>query len=142
MPSRPHGGISKWDDGRATLIYGLLKRGNTRTVAGRLAGISHDTFARWYQARADFRDGVDAAEAEAQVLLLDTVRAAATKPGSNSWIAAAWILERRWPETFGRKERLDIAIDVRKEAEKIADELGISVEQVLAEADAILKGNG
>lgn len=55
--------------------------------------------------------------------------------------AATWWLERRMPNEFGRVDRLRVDVNVlRAEAERIAKESGLSVDQVLAEAEAIVNG--
>ena len=56
-----------------------------------------------------------------------------------NWQAAMTYLERRDPEHWARRDRLDVAVNVRKEAERIAAENDLSVDEVLAEADRILE---
>lgn len=54
------------------------------------------------------------------------------------WQADAWVLERRYPDDFGKRDRLEI--NIRSEAERIAKERGLDVDEVQAEADRIIKG--
>ena len=54
------------------------------------------------------------------------------------WEADAWHLERTRPEQWGRKDRLALHVQMRQAAEKVAAEKGITVEEVLAEAQALL----
>ena len=56
-----------------------------------------------------------------------------------AWQADAWHLERTRPDTWGRKDRLDLHVQMRQAAEKVAAEKGITVEEVLAEAQALLR---
>ena len=72
------------------------------------------------------------AENDAEVESVAIIRAAAHK----QWGAAAWWLERRKHGAWGRKESLDITI--RREAEKIAEETGLSVEEIIAEAERMM----
>lgn len=70
----------------------------------------------------EFREAVNAAMAEAEDALLARVSCAAEEP--KHWTAAAWILERRWPERYGRRQAIEMTADVRAKVEKIdVDEL-------------------
>ena len=55
------------------------------------------------------------------------------------WQADAWHLERTRPEVYGRRDRLDVQMTlIRQAAATIAAEMGITVDEVLAEAQALL----
>jgi transposase len=82
--------------------------GATYKLAALYAGISEDTFARWRQRMRTARAGTPLArlrerlrEAEAQAALhwLAQIQAAAAE----DWHAAAFMLERRYPESYGRQ---------------------------------------
>lgn len=49
------------------------------------------------------------------------------------WRASAWYLERRAPKMWGRRDRTPV--DVNEEAERIARELDIPVDELWAEAE-------
>jgi hypothetical protein len=119
---------------REEAVLSALRIGCTRRAAAAVADISEDTFARML-ADAGFADAVRKAEGAAEATYSAIVSEAATK----SWQAAAWWLERRKYEDFGRHERVDVTFDTRKEAERLAAELGLDVETVMAEAEAILR---
>jgi hypothetical protein len=86
---------------------------------------------------ATFRDAVEKAEADAEVRYSAQVAKAAT---DGTWQAAAWWLERRRHTDYGRKDRVDMNLDVRREAEKMAAELGLDADAIMAEAEAVLRG--
>lgn len=56
------------------------------------------------------------------------------------WTADAWHLERRWPDRWGRRDRVDPRLTIERVAQEIAEELGMTAEEVLAEAEAYLRG--
>lgn len=55
------------------------------------------------------------------------------------WRADAFHLERSRPEDWGRKDRVDLRLTIQRAAQQVADELGLDVQDVLAEAEALLK---
>jgi transposase len=98
--------------------------------AAELAGVHVSTVNRWMAAGADegaegphaaFRTAIKKAESETQAATLDIIRQAAA---NGTWTAAAWYLERRHPELWGRHGR-----DAR-EASQEAQEPAQNVEQV------------
>ena len=55
-----------------------------------------------------------------------------------AWEADCWFLERaRW-QTWGRKDRQDLHLHIHQMAQRVADELGLSVTEVLLEAQQLL----
>ena len=72
-------------------------------------GITDTTFYRWLQ-EADtplkraLKEGLKKAESAYKQTLLNTIRNAALAKNAN-WTAAAWLLERKYPDEFGRPDR-------------------------------------
>jgi CRP-like cAMP-binding protein len=116
-------------------ILSSLRAGATRTAASEAAGIHRDTFREWARANSAFSAAVEKAEAQAEANAVRVVRTAM----ADHWQAAAWWLERRRPNEFGRIDRVEVML--RREAERIAGELGMEVEDVIREAERIT-GNG
>ena len=125
------------------IVLEALRQGMHRNKAANAAGLHHQTLYNWIETRPAVRTQVEQAEAEHIQSRLALIDKAAQTP--QNWTAAAWSLERRYPELFGQRQKVDITIDTREQAQRIADELGISVADVLAEAEAVLadarKGN-
>ena len=107
--------------------------GNTRLAAS-AAGVSRDApykraqvdrnfAADWLQAR---EDAVDILEAEARRRALTTSDA-----------LLIFLLKSLRPETF--RERVDLTVDLRRQADRIARDLGVSAEGLIAEAEGILE---
>lgn len=111
-----------------------LEQGATREAAAGAANINRDTLWRWVKADPSFSDAVERAE--------DFAKWRATKAVADafgeSWQAAMTWLERRDPKNYARRERIDVSLDIRREVEKLAAELGIDKEAALAEAERIL----
>ena len=117
-------------------IERALEIGNTRTAAALGAGIDRGTFAAWCRRYPAFLRAVEKAEAVGQQRLVGQVALAAR----TTWQAAAWMLERRDPENWGRRERLEVAVEARREAERLAGELdGVSAEDLVAAAERIAR---
>lgn len=83
-----------------------------------IEGISKDTYYGWMRrGRAEqkgkyfnFLKAVKKAEGVAEVVYLEQIRKAAigTETDKPVWQAAAWYLERRYPDSWGRRERVDL----------------------------------
>ena len=51
---------------------------------------------------------------------------------------AAWWLERRRPDDYGRRDRVDVT--VRQQVQKLAAQMGIDAAELIAEAEPIVSG--
>ncbi len=79
-----------------------IEAGNYIETACNAVGISKQTFYRWQDEKSDFCDAIKKAESKAITRNLILIQNAAKK----SWQAAAWFLERRYFDLFGRKEKI------------------------------------
>lgn len=121
---------SKLTDAVCTAIIEAMRTGCYKARAIEATGIGETTFYRWMEhGEADVEagrktlagrlwEGVQKAEAEAEVDLVARIRSAAEDWEDNegrvrkgSWQAAAWLLERKYPARFGR--RLELGGEVR-----------------------------
>lgn len=89
-------------------VVRLVRVGVAPYAAARACGVKHRTWYDWLRrARAGEKryaplaDALAGAHARLQAALTVQVRAAAVE----NWRAAAWLLERRWPEDWGRRRR-------------------------------------
>jgi hypothetical protein len=125
---------SKLTEPRVEAILRAIEHGCTRQAAAGAGGVSRMTLYRWIEADDTLRDEVEKAEAKAEAAYTMAVANAVPK----NWQAAAWWLERRRHEDYGRREQIDMRIDLRAEAKRLAQELELNEDEVMAEVSAIL----
>lgn len=84
-----------------------LRHGLTRRAAAGAAGFSKTTLYRMIEADTDgtLVTAIENAEAEAEASYTAIIAKAAAEP--RNWTAAAWWLERRRPDEFARREKLE-----------------------------------
>lgn len=87
-------------------ICSVLADGNTRRTAAAVVGIDENTLLRWIHRHADFAERVKTAEQEAVRRNVAIIQRAAER----TWQAAAWWLERRFPDEFGQRPKQAIEL--------------------------------
>lgn len=120
--------------------------------AAEAAGITEVTFYNWLKRGEaeskgrfyEFAEHVKACKAKAVQLHLKLITKAAT---DGSWQASAWILERRHPEEFGRREKVDVDANLnhsgKVDVTKMSDEeLQKAIEDELINLLAKRESNG
>lgn len=98
---------SKYTPERVEKITNAVAVGATFTHACNYAGIDLDTFARWRRRYTEFAEAIKEAEGKAVIGWLARIEAAAKE---GAWQAAAWKLERRYPQDFARRDRMPIDV--------------------------------
>lgn len=83
-------------------ILKALKLGVSLEQAATYGGISYDTLNEWRKAFPDFSEACKKARAQMEVDSLRVISAA----GRRSWQAKAWMLERLFPDKYGRRVML------------------------------------
>lgn len=122
-------------------IIGALWAGNTRHAAAGFAGIAASTLSRWIAQAERARNGkfktfwnlLRVAENVAEMRCVMVIQESMRK----DWRAAAWWLERRRQDEWGKRENVDITI--HREAERVARETGLDAEDIVAEAERLLR---
>ena len=97
------------DQTKKDVIAALLAVGCSRWTAARYVGCSRSTIANAARRDPEFDAQLRQAKAQAEVGLLKNIRAAAQK--EQHWRAAAWALERRYPEKYARRGPQVITVD-------------------------------
>lgn len=85
-------------DQRKDRIIAAVRAGASKATAAKFAGISPRTLRRWAKEQPEFRESLLQADGACETNLLAKIHAATDK----NWMAAAWILERRFPERWAR----------------------------------------
>lgn len=109
-----------------------LEAGATEKDAAEFAEIGYATFQDHKTHNRDFRDAVTKWKANARLLAIGAVMQAARQ---GDWKAAVTWLERRYPEEWGKRQRLDLVI--RREAEQLANLTGQDADWILQRAEEI-----
>lgn len=90
---------------KAETVYALLREGQPRHIARKVAGISGDTWTRWLNdAEDDFGEQVERAEADAIAARYRQL----AQHFDESWQATAWWLERRAPDDYSKTDRAEV----------------------------------
>ena len=158
---RPKGTYEKkTPEAEATIIL-AVEFGVPLSIAPLAASITVATFYAWMNDDPSFAVRVKNAEAKAISKNLGTVQRAAEggyvfevetvikadgtetikeKRTAPQWQAAAWILERRWYQLFGKRDIVTLQVgEVMEETKRLAEEAGIDPELALLEAKRLVE---
>jgi hypothetical protein len=130
MAGRP----TKLTPGIQAKVCDAIRSGNFRETAAKFAGIDRSTLHRWLKrgenkrrgACHDFAVAVDKALADSEALFVARIAKAANE---GTWQASAWLLERRFSENWGRRDRHEIkaeinsTVKVKNDGEEAIEEL-------------------
>lgn len=98
---------TKKTEQRVEALLQSLRAGASRQRSAALAGIHRDTLNEWMKQDPAFSDAIEKAEAFAEARFLSRVATAAEN--ERSWQAAAWILERRFPNEWRKREGVEFS---------------------------------
>jgi hypothetical protein len=112
--ARPKGAL---DDVKRRDIIAILSVGCSRTTAAQYVGCHVSTITRTAARDPEFEEQVRQAESLLEIKHLKNIDAAAKD--TRYWRAAAWALERRWPQRWGP----------RRAASLSAEQVGQALEQ-------------
>lgn len=104
---------TKLDETTEAKILAAVRAGCYPTPAVEMAGVHKTTFYSWRERGeageepfASFLDRLKKARAEGHVALVARIRQAAD---AGTWQAAAWLLERQYPDLWARRERHELS---------------------------------
>src|SRR4051812_3475422 len=84
-------------------LCAVLAKCNTIKTAAAVCGVSERSVHSWISKYPSFAAAIFRARGLAKTSLVAVIRKAAP----NDWRAAAWILERSWPNEYARTERIE-----------------------------------
>ena len=96
------------DDIKRGEICAILSVGGSRTTAARYVGCSTSTIRNTAERDPQFAEQLDQAESRHEVGYLQNIRAASQK--EQYWRAAAWALERHYPDRYGPRRAGTISV--------------------------------
>lgn len=112
-PKKQAGRPSKLTDEAQAAIVSAIERGHYHATAIGFAGIGQSTFTRWmdkgqreepeFERYRAFRAAVLLADATAEDVHLTRINQASR---AGAWQASAWFLERKYPDRWGRKDKV------------------------------------
>lgn len=105
----PAGRPTKYTPETVEKILKAIAVGAPYTHACNFASVGFDAFNEWRAKYPEFAERIKEAEGKAVTGWLAKIEKAAS---DGNWQAAAWKLERRYPEEFGRRDK--VQIDVNK----------------------------
>ena len=91
-------------------VVEMKSHGMTNADICRALGICEQTFYRWLREddtrlKRSLSEGIKKAEAEYKETLLQSIMATATREKNPQWTAAAWLLERKYPDEYAQTTR-------------------------------------
>ena len=89
------------DDEKKKIVIRILRKGHSRRRAAEFVGCSPTTIRRAALRDPAFAESIAKAESESEILCLNSVKEAGME--KRYWRAAAWLLERRYPEDYAAR---------------------------------------
>ena len=112
----------KYSQDRAQIIITYLLKGTSIKGACQAANIHRDTFYLWKREIREFREMLEAIEGDVEASLVESILS------NDDWRAKAWILERRFRESWSQKQEVDITIE-KKTSEDVVKTMLTNIAQ-------------
>lgn len=114
----------------------LVKAGATTADVINYLGCASNTFYQWLrnpknEAQERLRDGMLQAEAERKLWCLQKIHKAAEK---GDWKAAAWYLERRYPNEYARTQRITGEVTTNERSDALTEAIKATVRKMESSA--------
>lgn len=103
----PGGRPTKYTPEIAEAILASMATGIGKEVAARCEGVTAETVNNWAKRRPSFSTLLAAADARFERNHASRIGAASAGPVPGDWRASAWILERKYHDRWGKREKVD-----------------------------------
>lgn len=118
MVQSDRGAPTKYSEETVETVLDFLRRGSGKTIAARAASITYRTLANWQHKYPEFSRKVEEAVQEGRQHVKDQALAVIRSNWQNDWKAAAWTLERMFPEEFSRVTKtVDLTVQQEEDEE-------------------------
>ena len=111
--SKPIRARGKYSEIMAHKICEHNANGNTMKASAAAEDVQESTFHRWRREKPEFAKMVQQAIGVSEAKLVHKIAS------SEDWRASAWILERRFSETWSKKEQIDMNVSRSEGIEEI-----------------------
>lgn len=116
----------KYSEELVVEIVKLVESGASNKDAATLSGITEETFYNWQRPKSksgeanpdyhpELSESLKKAETKRKVAMVNRILTAATK----NWQAAAWYLERRYNDEYGRVDKHEVSLNPQNEIKKM-----------------------
>jgi len=105
-PRQPRGRPRALTVAKKETILAYVSAGGSQRLAAKFVGCHHSTIRNEADRDPHFLASLTRAEAQCALALLDAITRAATTKADGDWRAAAWLLERKWAQDFGKDRDL------------------------------------
>lgn len=120
-------------------LLAKLREGESVASACRAQRISRQTYYTWLKEDPDFAAAArDAIEIGTDLLEDEAKRRAVGLSGSDTLLI--FLLKARRPDKYRERHTVDVTVQVRRKAEQMAAQLGVPVDDLIAEAEAVAAG--
>lgn len=117
-------------------ILAAIAVGCSREQAAAVAGIGERTLYDWLKAKPQLSQDIEKAEAAGVQARLQRIEQAAQ---GGAWQADAWWLERRYPEQWGRRDRVNVHHEGEVQLRQVVEARTVIMQALAAFPDARLK---
>lgn len=125
-------GLYEVGKGASQRVIEVLKLGMTQQAACNVAGIHVDTFHEWMKKHPEFAEAVKSARDDGKAEALELIKAAAKDP--RHWQAAAWYLERSFPQEYRQRVGVDVdRAQLEAEVRAMAEQMGLTLNDTEAQ---------